>query len=63
MTEVDITNLTHDGRGVAHIDGKAVFVTGALPGERVRIALTRRSRSRALARTRISNDAAPLMAK
>jgi 23S rRNA (uracil1939-C5)-methyltransferase len=45
MTEVDITNLTHDGRGVAHIDGKAVFVTGALPGERVRIALTRRSRS------------------
>ena len=44
-TEVDITNLTHDGRGVAHIDGKAVFVTGALPGERVRIALTKRSRS------------------
>ncbi len=45
MTEVDITNLTHDGRGVAHIDGKAVFVSGALPGERVRIALTKRSRS------------------
>ena len=44
-TEVDITNLTHDGRGVAHIDGKAVFVTGALPGERVRIALSKRSRS------------------
>jgi 23S rRNA (uracil1939-C5)-methyltransferase len=44
-TEVDITHLTHDGRGVAHIDGKAVFVTGALPGERVRIALTKRSRS------------------
>ncbi len=45
MIEVDITNLTHDGRGVAHIDGKAVFVSGALPGERARIALTKRSRS------------------
>ena len=44
-TEVDITNLTHDGRGVAHIDGKAVFVTSALPGERARIVLSKRSRS------------------
>jgi 23S rRNA (uracil1939-C5)-methyltransferase len=42
--EVEITHLTHDGRGVTHIDGKAVFVTGALPGERARIQLTRRSR-------------------
>ena len=42
--EVDITDLSHDGRGVARIDGKTVFVTGALPGERMRIQLTRRSR-------------------
>lgn len=30
-----IESLTHEGHGVAHIDGKAVFVHGALPGEDV----------------------------
>lgn len=30
-----IESLTHEGHGVAHIDGKAVFIHGALPGERV----------------------------
>jgi 23S rRNA (uracil1939-C5)-methyltransferase len=35
--EADITGLTHDGRGVTHIAGKAVFVAGALAGERVRL--------------------------
>lgn len=30
-----ITSLTHDGRGVAHVDGKAVFIDDALPGEEV----------------------------
>ncbi|HEY0230624.1 MAG TPA: 23S rRNA (uracil(1939)-C(5))-methyltransferase RlmD [Dokdonella sp.] len=43
--EVDITDLSHDGRGVARIDGKAVFVAGALPGERARIRYTKRSRN------------------
>ncbi|MDA1107526.1 MAG: 23S rRNA (uracil(1939)-C(5))-methyltransferase RlmD [Proteobacteria bacterium] len=30
-----VESLNHDGRGVAHIDGKAVFIEGALPGEEV----------------------------
>ena len=31
-----IESLTHEGHGVAHVDGKAVFIEGALPGETVR---------------------------
>ena len=30
---VSIESLAHDGRGVTHLDGKAVFIDGALPGE------------------------------
>lgn len=33
--EVTIDGLSHEGRGVGRIDGKTVFVQGALPGERV----------------------------
>ncbi len=32
---LDIESLSHEGRGVARIDGKAAFVDGALPAERV----------------------------
>ncbi|MDR2013257.1 MAG: 23S rRNA (uracil(1939)-C(5))-methyltransferase RlmD [Rhodanobacter sp.] len=42
--QVDITDLTHDGRGVARIDGKTVFVAGALPGERAQVRIIKRSR-------------------
>ena len=33
--EADVVDLSHEGRGVARLDGKAVFVPDALPGERV----------------------------
>jgi 23S rRNA (uracil1939-C5)-methyltransferase len=42
--EVTIGSLAHDGRGVARVDGKTLFVHGALAGERVRCRVTRRLR-------------------
>lgn len=41
----EVTSLAHDGRGVAKIDGKVVFVAGALPGEQVRLQRYKRQRS------------------
>ena len=35
-----IESLTHDGRGVARVDGKPVFIDGALPGEEVSFVYT-----------------------
>jgi 23S rRNA (uracil1939-C5)-methyltransferase len=43
--ELDIVDLSHDGRGVGRVDGKAVFVSGALAGERVQVRMLRRKRS------------------
>jgi 23S rRNA (uracil1939-C5)-methyltransferase len=42
--EAAITDLSHDGRGVARIDGKTVFVSGALLGEQVRLRVRKRHR-------------------
>ena len=42
--DVRIIDLTHDGLGVADLEGRRVFVPGGLPGERVRLAPRRRRR-------------------
>jgi 23S rRNA (uracil1939-C5)-methyltransferase len=43
--EAVIVDLSHEGHGVARLDGKAVFVTDALPGERVMLRRVRRHRN------------------
>lgn len=40
-----VTDLDHDGRGVARVDGKVTFIFGALPGETVRYRLLRVTRA------------------
>lgn len=39
--EVTIEGLSHEGRGISHHNGKIVFVFAALPGEIVRIQITK----------------------
>ena len=39
---VTIQSLDQEGRGIARVEGKAVFVEGALPGERVTFATLKR---------------------
>ncbi len=41
---LEISGLSHDGRGVADWDGKKVFVHGALPGEKAMVKITQRNR-------------------
>ena len=50
MVTVDVGALDYEGRGVARVEGKAVFVEGALPGERVAIETLKRKPAWELAR-------------
>ncbi|KAF0192524.1 MAG: rumA [Gammaproteobacteria bacterium] len=40
----EVRSLAHDGRGVAQVDGKTLFIDGALPGEQVLVEYRARSR-------------------
>ena len=42
MPLAQIESLDHEGRGISHVDGKAIFIDGALPGEFVEYASYRR---------------------
>jgi len=49
-TEVDIEDIAYGGRGLAKINGMAVFVDQAVPGDRVRIRIFKKKKSFAEAR-------------
>ena len=49
--ELAVESLAHGGAGVARHEGYVVFVTGAVPGDRVRAVVTKRKRAFAEART------------
>jgi 23S rRNA (uracil1939-C5)-methyltransferase len=57
--EANIVDLSHEGRGVARLDGKAVFVADALPGERVQLRRVRRHRNFDEARLESVLEASP----
>jgi 23S rRNA (uracil1939-C5)-methyltransferase len=59
MIELNIESLDQEGRGVAHADGKVVFVEGGLPGERVTADIVKQKPSYALARAVTIHDANP----
>jgi len=40
--EAVIESMTLEGKGVAHVDGKTVFVSGGIPGEKVMFSYTQR---------------------
>ena len=50
IVETDIDALAFGGKGIARIDGMAVFVPQAVPGDRARIEITRRKKNYAEAR-------------
>lgn len=43
--EVIIDAMSHEGRGITHVNGKTVFVFGALKGERVKIQIQKTNRN------------------
>ena len=36
---LEVVDLSHEGQGIARLDGRAVFVDGALPGETIEVQL------------------------
>jgi len=51
LLEVEVDSLAYGGRGVARADGFVLFVSGALPGDRVRVEVTKAKKRFGEART------------
>ncbi len=45
LYRMEITGLTHEGQGVGKLDGLAVFVDAALPGETVTVKISKQAKS------------------
>ena len=41
----EIIDLSHDGRGIGRVHGKAYFIEGALPGEKVEFSVVKEKRN------------------
>ena len=59
VADVAIESLAHDGRGVARLDGKTIFIEGALSGERVGIEYLATHRKFDEARATVIHQASP----
>jgi 23S rRNA (uracil1939-C5)-methyltransferase len=56
MPYAHIESIDHEGRGVAHVDGKTIFIEGSLPGEQVEYSSFRKKPSYEVATaTRVMN--------
>ena len=49
--EILIHDMSHEGKGIGRADGIAVFVDGAVPGDRVEAEITKVKKNYAFART------------
>ncbi len=49
LIELTITDLAEDGKGIGRVEGMAVFVEGAVPGDRVRASVTKAKKHYAFA--------------
>lgn len=59
MPELTIDGIAHGGEAVGRLDGKACFVAGAMPGERVEVDVVREKRRWARARLTRVVEASP----
>ncbi len=63
ILEVEITSMTHEGMGVGRYEGFAIFVQGAIEGERVRVEIIKLLKSYAIARVVELIQASPFRAE